>query len=133
MNYDAFVGKRYEGYSMAVDADRLADFAKAVGASGNNSTAPPTFAFTVLMEAGQLFNVLDDMGIDKTRTVHGGQRFDYHRPIRAGDTVTGEQVVTEISEKKGGALVLIEVENRLRNQDGEAVADLHSTIIVRNG
>lgn len=94
---------------------------------------PPTFPFTIIMEANQAFMILDDLGIDKTRTMHGEQQFVYHADICAGDIITGRQKVTDQYEKKGGALQFIVTEIRLDNQLTQHVGDLRTTIVVRNG
>jgi acyl dehydratase len=147
VDYQAYVGKEYPPYSVDVEKGRIRFFAKAIGtedpiyqddaaagAAGYASLpAPPTFGFTLMMEGGQLFNVLEDMDIPMTRTVHGNQGFTYKHPIVAGDTITGKQTIANIFEKKGGALVFIEIENALQNQRGEDVCTLTSTIVVRNG
>lgn len=145
--YQEFVGKEYAPFTVEVEKGRLRLFAKAVGiddpihvdedaarAAGYPSLpAPPTFAFSITMDAGQSFNVLDDMGIALPRAVHGGQGFTYHKAICAGDVITGRQTITNVYEKKGGALLFIETRIGLDNQHGERVCDLDSTIVVRNG
>ncbi len=147
MNYDAFIGKEYEPYSATVDEGRIRQFAASVGltdavyhdlqaaqsAGYAAIPAPPTFAFTIALDAGQLFNITEDMGIPATRTVHGTQGFSYHRPIVAGDVLRGRQKIARLYEKKGGALVFIDVENRLEDADGEPVCDVLSTVVVRAG
>ena len=146
MQYDKFIGKEYAPFTFEVEKGRLRMFAKATGltdpiysdeaaakAAGYRSIpAPPTFPYSITMDAGQSFNVLEDMGIPLPKAVHGGQRFIYHAAVCAGDVITGRQKVTNIYDKKGGALVFIETEIRLRNQLGEVVGDLYSTVVVRN-
>lgn len=147
MAHEDFIGKEYEAFTVEVEKGRLRLFAKAVGltdavhsdeaaakAAGYDSlVAPPTLAYSLTLDAGQSFNILEDMGIDLPRAVHGGQSFTYHKPIIAGDVITGRQKVTNVYEKKGGALLFIEAETGLDNQRGERVCDLHSTIVVRQG
>jgi hypothetical protein len=84
------------------------------------------------MDAGQSFNALEDMGIQKNKAVHGEQGFKYYKAICAGDVVTGQQKITDIYEKKGGALLFIVMEISLSNQLNELVCELQSTIVVRN-
>jgi len=140
------IGKTYDRFTFEVEKGRLRAFAKAIGetnpiyfdeqaamAAGYRSiVAPPTFAFVPLMESDQPFTVLADMGIDKTKSVHGEQHFTYHRPIVAGDHISGQQRITEIYDKKGGALTFIVTDTPLTNQHDEPVADLHMVIVVRN-
>lgn len=141
-----FAGKTYPPFSVEVEKGRLRLFAKAIGSTDPifvdedaarkagyvGLPVPPTFPFSLTMDAGQSFNVLADMKVAMERAVHGGQGFRYVRPICAGDTITGQQKVIAIHEKKGGALLFIETEIRLENQRGEHVCDLTSTVIVRN-
>jgi len=147
MSYDGFVGKTYPPFEIEVEKGRLRFFAKATGAADPiyvdedaakaagypGLPAPPTFAFSITMDAGQSFNVLEDMDIPVQKAVHGAQGFTYHRPIIAGDVISGAQKVTNVYEKKGGALLFIETLIALTNQNDEPVCDLASTIIVRNG
>lgn len=147
MAYEEYVGKAYEPFEVEVEKGRLRFFAKAIGsddpiycdedaarsAGYAGLPAPPTFAFSITMDAGQSFNVLEDMGIPLPKAVHGAQGFTYHKPIIAGDVISGQQVISKIYEKKGGALLFIETDIELKNQNGETVCDLQSTIVVRNG
>ena len=147
MDYAPYIGKEYPPFTVEVEKGRLRLFAKAVGlddpvftdeeaareAGYASLPAPPTFPYSVTMDAGQSFNVLEDLGVPMTKAVHGGQGFTYHQPICAGDTITGRQKISNIFEKRGGALVFIETEIELRNQRDEPVCDLRSTIVVRNG
>lgn len=146
-DFSAINGKSYPPFSVGIERGRVQAFARAIGASDpvhldaaaaraagyRDVVAPPTFSFTITLDAGQSFNVLEDMKVEKARSVHGGQWFAYHAPICAGDTVSGVQRITDIFTKKGGALVFINIETPLTNQNDEPVATLGSTIVVRNG
>ena len=65
---------------------------------------PTTFLFGVEMEASQSFEMLETMGVDLGRILHGEQRFEYRADICEGDTLTFVTRVTDIYDKKGGAL-----------------------------
>ena len=141
-----FVGKEYPPFTLDVEKGRLRLFAKAVGSANPVFTdeaaarsagfasipAPPTFGHCLMMDTGQSFQLLAEMEVPMRRAVHGGQSFRYHRPILAGDVITGRMKVDAIHEKKAGALLFIETVTRLENQRGEHVCDLASTVIVRN-
>ncbi len=147
MNYEDFIGREYPAFSADVEKGRLRQFAAAIGetdplytdedaarAAGYASLpAPPTFPFAIAMDAGQSFNILADMGIDVSKAVHGAQGFTYRRPICAGDRITGVQKITNVFEKKGGALLFIEADIAMVNQHGDGVCNLQTTVIVRNG
>jgi len=140
-----YIGKEYPSFSVDVEKGRVKMFANAIceenpiysdeeaakNAGYKGIPVPPTFPFTITMEAGQSFNILEDMGIDVTTAMHGEQGFTYYDHIYAGDTVTGSQKITDIYEKKGGALQFIEAVIELRNQNDVHVCDLRSVIVVR--
>jgi acyl dehydratase len=142
---DALVGKEYAPFTVEVEKGRLRLFAKAIGetnpiytdeqaarASGYAALpAPPTFAFSILMDAEAPLKIIDDLGVDKTHTMHGEQSFTYYRAICAGDTITGRQRVVETYEKKGGALRFVIAETQLQNQRRELVANLRTIIIIK--
>lgn len=141
------VGKEYAPFQFEVEKGRIRLFANAIGETSpiyhDEETArragyrsipvPPTFPFTIIMEANQAFMILDELGIDKTRSMHGEQSFAYHGDICAGDVIRGRQKVVDMYEKKGGALQFIVTEIRLENQNRQHVCDLRTTIVVRNG
>lgn len=143
----AMIGKEYPLFTLDVEKGRIRQFAQAIGDDNPvwcdpeiaksqgfaGIPAPPTFGFTLAMDAHQPFLVLEDMAIDKRKSMHGEQVFTYHAPILAGDTITGRQKIVDMFDKKGGALQFIVTETRLSNQRGEAVADLRTVIVVRNG
>jgi len=147
MEYERFIGKVYPSFTAEIEGARLSRFAEAVGeidpvytdeqaarAGGYRSLpALPTFPFCLAMDAGQSFNILEDMGVALPKAVHGAQGFTYRRAMCAGDVITGTQKVTAVYEKKGGALLFIEAVIDMVNQDGEEVCELRSTIVVRNG
>ncbi len=147
MSYEDFIGKEYPSFSAEIEKGRLRQFANAIGETNPVYTdeqaaadagyaslpAPPTFPFCIAMDAGQSFNILEDMNIPMTKAVHGAQGFTYKLPICAGDEITGVQKVTNVFEKKGGALLFIEAEIGMVNQNGDSVCDLQTTVIVRNG
>jgi hydroxyacyl-ACP dehydratase HTD2-like protein with hotdog domain len=94
---------------------------------------PPTYLFCLeMMDAAEPFEFLNALGIDLARVLHGEQRFDYHAPVVVGDTLTFKPRVTDVTDKKGGAMTLIVVETAVTNQHGVHVADTSRTIVVRN-
>ncbi len=141
-----FIGKEYEPFALEVEKGRVAQFAKSIGEENpvyfdadvakkqgyRDIPVPLTFAFTITMDAGQSLNVLEDLGVEKTNAVHGEQGFTYHSDICVGDVISGSQKITDMYDKKNGALFFIETEIKLVNQDDVHVADLRSVIVVRN-
>jgi acyl dehydratase len=140
------IGKEYPPFTVEVEKRWVRSFAEAIGetnpiyfdesvarAAGYRSLpAPPTFPFAVIMDRNQSFMILDELGIDKRRAMHGEQSFVYHADLCAGDVVTGRQTVVDVYDKKNGALEFLVTDIRLDNQRGEHVCDLRTTVVVRN-
>ncbi|HVM27280.1 MAG TPA: MaoC family dehydratase N-terminal domain-containing protein [Mycobacteriales bacterium] len=92
--------------------------------------APPTF-LTVLNFRFALEGPIVDpgLGLDYSRVVHGEQRFDHHRPVRAGDVLS---VVSRIEDiKDAGRNELISMAAEVTDADGAPVATIRSTIVSR--
>jgi len=142
----SIVGKRYPAFTVGVEKRWVRSFAEAIGetnpiyfdeaaaksAGYRSLPAPPTFPFAMIMDANQSFMILDELGIDKRRAMHGEQSFDYHADLCAGDVLTGRQTVVDVYDKKNGALEFLVTETRMENQRGEHVCDLRTTVVVRN-
>lgn len=94
---------------------------------------PPTYLFCLeMMDNERPFEFLTELKIDLARVLHGEQRFTYHAPVVVGDTLTFKSRVTDVADKKGGAMTLVIVETEITNQHGARVADAARTIVVRN-
>jgi len=142
-----FIGHRFAPFSADVEKGRLKFFAKAIGqtdavytdeaaarAAGHPGLpVPPTFLFCLEMEAPNPGAIRDLLDIDIAKVLHGEQRFTYHRMAYAGDTLSFEQRIADIYDKKGGLLEFVVRETRVTNQRGEHVADLHGITVVRHG
>ena len=110
---------------------RDAAAAKAAGYAG--TPIPPTYIFCLeMMDTEDPFEFLRTLDIDLARILHGEQRFDYHAPVVVGDTLTFESRVTDVVDKKGGAMTIVNVATRITNQHGRHVADTVRSVVVRN-
>ena len=76
--------------------------------------------------------VMADLGIPLAKLLHGEQGFSYHRAACAGDTVTVRSTITDIYDKKNGALEFVVKTSRATNQRNELVAELRTVIVCRN-
>ena len=104
-----------------VEAARAAGF--------DDLVAPPTFP--VIVQERAMHVLLDDpeSGIDYSRIVHGDQRFDYTRPIVAGDELHTTVVVTKVQSLGGHTMVTSE--SRIHDADGDHIVTATSTLVVR--
>lgn len=140
------IGRTTPAHTVDVEKGRLKFFAKAIGetdpiysdeaaakAAGHKTIpAPPTFGFCLEMETNSLWDNIAAMGVPVGKILHGSQTFTYHAPIYAGDQVTFVTKVSDIYDKKGGALEFIVEDSTATNQDGALVAELQRVIVVRN-
>ena len=91
--------------------------------------APPTFAIVVTMRAGHQVIMDPDLGIDYSRVVHGEQRFEHTRPIRAGDLLQAVVTVDSVRAAAGNDIVTTRAE--VTTVEGEQVVTAYSTIVAR--
>lgn len=88
--------------------------------------APPAFAVVVALPAS-IAAVRDTVpGTGYPVIVHVAQRFEYTRPIRAGDVLHAESEVTGIRELRGTAMVTTRTE--IRAADGEHICTAWATL-----
>ncbi len=66
-----------------------------------------------------------------SRILHGEQSFTYHKVACAGDRLTFRNRIADIYAKKGGALQFVVVATAVLDAEGEAVAEMAKTIVVR--
>jgi acyl dehydratase len=141
-----YLGRTYpptEPYE--VSRVKLAEFADAIGdqnpvhrdgdaaraAGYRDVVAPPTFPIVISM-AGSARAVMDPgLGINYAMVVHGEQRFEYNRPLFAGDTVTCQSTISDI--RAAGRNVLLTTRTEITTVEGEHVCTAYSTIVERGG
>ncbi len=103
----------------------------AVAAGHRDVVIPPSFYFSLALEAPDPFGYLDRLGVDLRRILHGEQSFEYHSLAYAGDRLTLQDRITDVYVKRGGALEFVVKQTEI-TRDGEPVADMSTTIVVRN-
>lgn len=141
----SFIGRALPSFHASAEPGQLALFAKATGETRpvytNEAAArdaghpglpvPPTFLFSLeLTQPAASWR--EEIGIVPSRILHGEQSFVYHRAAYAGERLLFEPRITEIYDKKDGALTFIVKETRVTNAKGEHVADLRAVIVHRN-
>jgi acyl dehydratase len=138
------VGKTFAPVTYAVGREKVREYARAVGetnplhldpgaarAAGHRDVvAPPMFATVYTSPAiGPAF-FDPEVGMDFARRVHGAQEFAWGPLVVAGDEITTEVVVADISDRGGMGFYVFE--SRSDNQDGERVCTGTWTCIVRS-
>ncbi|HOA86236.1 MAG: MaoC family dehydratase [Microbacteriaceae bacterium] len=90
--------------------------------------APTTFPIVLQDFTLQQLLAQPDSGIVLSRVLHAEQRFQYTRPIVAGDELTAALEVTGIRSMGGGTMVTSEA--RIRDAAGEHVVTAVSVLVV---
>jgi acyl dehydratase len=145
------LNRDYVGRSFPADAPyevsrvKIAEFADAIGdpnpiyrdrdaaqaAGFADVIAPPTFAIVISM-AGAGRAVADPgLGLNYAMVVHGEQRFEYARPLMAGDVVTARSTISDIRD--AGRNAMLSTTTEIATVDGEHVCTAHSTLVERGG
>jgi acyl dehydratase len=129
----AVVGKTYAPMTYAVGREKIREYARAVGeteplhldleaarAAGHEDlVAPPMFATVYTAEAISAALFDPELKIDFAHLLHAAQEFAWGPLVVAGDEITTETEVKEVSERGGMAFYVFET--RSTNQRGERV------------
>ena len=137
------VGKSYPPQTYEVGREKIREFAAAVGdpnlayrdsdtarALGHTDVvAPPTFA--VVVTRGPQIDVIADpeLGLDFSRVVHGDQKFEFSRPIVAGDVLTTTASVSAAHTRAGNDFLTIRSD--VVDQSGSHVVSVSATLVAR--
>lgn len=141
-----WIGHELPASVLQIERNRLKFFAKAIGETNPIYTdpsaardagypdlpAPPTFLFAAELDSGTSMTLLADLQIPIAKLLHGEQSFTYHRSACSGDTVTVRSTVTDIYDKKNGALEFVVKTSRATNQQDELVAELRTVLVCKN-
>ena len=137
------VGKTWDPVSFSVEAERISQYASAVGeensiyhdaraakeAGFRDLVAPPMFC-VVYSSPAMAPAILDpEVEMNFATMVHGGQEFEWGEPVCAGDEITTEVTCKSIEENGGKGFYVFESVST--NQDGAEVVRATWTNIVR--
>jgi acyl dehydratase len=141
-----WIGHELPASILPIERSRLRFFAKAIGETRLEYTdiaaaraagyadlpVPPTFLMAAELDSGASDQLLKDLQIPLAKLLHGEQSFTYHKPVCAGDTVTVRSVISDIYERKNGALEFVVKSTRAVNQRDELVAEFRSVLVCRH-
>jgi acyl dehydratase len=141
-----FLGKTFppsEPYE--VSRVKLAEFADAIGdpnpvyryrgaaqeAGFPDVIAPPTFPIVISMATSSRALAQPGLNLNYAMVVHGEQRFEYSRPLHAGDVVTAQVTISDIRDV--GRNSMMTTTTQISTLDGEHVCTAYSTLVERGG
>jgi hypothetical protein len=123
-------GKTYPEVTTEIDPERVAAFAKAIGADPTEGV-PPTFAAVYCLGATAPFLFGDpEAEVDFARLLHAEQEFEFERHPEPGDTVTSQgRVVSDISRR---GMRFLTFESTTTGADGSGVCRSRALFVIRS-
>ncbi|WP_124039060.1 FAS1-like dehydratase domain-containing protein [Neoactinobaculum massilliense] len=135
------VGRTWDSAPTVVTAGKIAEFSRAtratspvhfdrdaaVAAGYKDVVAPLTFTISVAQEPEFKFMGDPESEVDFQHIVHGGEKFEYHRPVVAGDVLTSHYTVKSIVDK--GKLYIIVGQAQIVDAENKPVLTTTSTLI----
>ena len=138
-----FIGREYKPTDYVVGQEKIKEYAFAVGDTNPLYTdqefakkskygamiAPPMFVVVFARDA--MFNLFLDkeIKIDMSRLVHGEQEFNFHKIVKANDSIKTSSKIKNIYLKNNNDF--IELETKSYNQNNELVVEGLWTFIIR--
>lgn len=93
----------------------------------------PTFPIVIsTVRIDLVHDMLRLLDVDAGRILHAKQRFVHHRPIVVGDRLTGIKRITDVSDRKNGALTFIETVIEYRDPEQRLICEDVCTLVSRN-
>ncbi|PKN33686.1 MAG: MaoC family dehydratase [Deltaproteobacteria bacterium HGW-Deltaproteobacteria-19] len=151
------LGMEFPPYAYVVEKGKIAEFAMAVSqkeskgqvkpiyvdseaakAAGYGDIIPsPTFETCFALWGSEgLMPMLQALGINLGRLLHGEEEFEYLAPIHPGDTMHGRTRVVDMYDKEkkdkpGKVMEFTVIETEVTNQRGEPVIRARTTLVER--
>ncbi len=143
---DEYLGKAFPpGDPYEVSRVKVAEFADAIGdrnpvyrdreaarqAGFADVIAPPTFPIVITIASTSHALADPGLNLNYAMVVHGEQRFEYARPLVAGDVVRAQVTITGI--RHVGSNSMLTTRTSITTLDGEDVCTAYSTLVERGG
>lgn len=139
------IGRELPTVQSTIERGRLRFFAESIGernpvytdldaardAGYPDLPVPPTFLFGLKLDGEAPLGWITDLGVDPRFVLHATQRFEYERMAFAGDDLVLRPRITDLFEKRGGALEFLVVSTTV-TRGTETVARISETIVVRH-
>jgi hypothetical protein len=122
-------GRSYPAVTFEIEAERVAAFARAIGADPA-AGVPPTFAavYSLGVTAPQLFGDAE-AAIDFAKLLHAEQEFEWSRHPAPGETVTSQGRIVSDINRRGIRFVWFETETR--GAGGDDVCRSRALFVIR--
>ena len=140
------IGHQFPAFQVTIEKGMLRLFARAIGETNPVYTdeaaareagyaslpIPLTYPFCLGKFIDDPFDTLHLFNLDHSNIVHGEQEFHYSAAVCAGDILTGQKSVTDVYDRRNGALEFIVVTTEFKDASGLPVCRAIQTIVVDN-
>jgi MaoC dehydratase-like protein len=125
----AVAGKVYPAVQFEIQRERVAQFARAIGADPADGV-PPTFAavYSLGVTAPHLFTD-EEAAVDFGHLLHAEQEFEWRRHPRVGEAVTSQGRVASDASRRGMRFVSFESETT--DSRGEPICKSRALFVIR--
>ncbi|MFT4974504.1 MAG: acyl dehydratase [Myxococcota bacterium] len=105
------IGKTYPGPAHTITAEESAAYASATSDPspeyvGPDAVCPPMLHVKLLLPVMEAIAGDPELALDMLRLVHGEHDATFHRPLRPGDRIETSAILSEVTEKRSGLLVV---------------------------
>ncbi len=138
-----FINREYKPVTYVVGQEKIKEYALAVN-DLNSLYTDPDFAkkskygciiappmFVVVFARETMVNLFSDpeLNLNMLRLLHGEQEFNFHKIVKANDTITTHSKIKNIYQKSNNDFV--ELETKSFNQNKELVVEGVWTFVIR--
>jgi acyl dehydratase len=109
---------------------------KAAKEAGFRSVPPPLTYSQTLTFWNETGNPVLNLGLDLRYVLHGGQEYEYYKPIAAGDQLNAVCRLADAYEKegsRGGKMLFVILETEFTDQHGDKVLSSKQILIQTGG
>jgi hypothetical protein len=123
-------GRTYPAVQFEIEAERVAAFARAIGADPA-AGVPPTFAavYSLGATAPQLFGDAE-AAVDFAKLLHAEQEFEWTRHPAPGETVTSQGRIASDISRRGIRFVWFETDTK--GAEGDDVCRSRALFVIRS-
>lgn len=123
-------GKTYPAVSTVIEPERVAEFARSIGADPGDGV-PPTFAAVYALGATAPFLFGDpEAEVDFAKLLHADQEFEWERYPQLGETVASQgHVVSDISRR---GMRFLTFESQTTSADGSKICRSRTLFVIRS-